>query len=72
MTDEDRSRWWVGFCSRVQAKQASVSDKGHIYMLPADISVAVEFTAQEKTKARYRHPRFLQLRPDKPLLDCIF
>ena len=32
----------------------------------------VEFLAQEKTKARYRHPRFVQIREDKPREDCKF
>jgi ATP-dependent DNA ligase len=36
---------------------------------PTDV---VEFVAQEKTKARYRHPRFIMNREDKNLLDCTF
>ncbi len=34
--------------------------------------VCIEFEAQQKTKNRYRHPRFVRLRPDKSLKDCIF
>lgn len=32
----------------------------------------VEFIAQEKTKARYRHPRFVQERLDKNYFECTF
>lgn len=32
----------------------------------------IEFSAQEKTKERYRHPRFLKERSDKNYFECIF
>ena len=32
----------------------------------------IEFEAQEKTKKRYRHPRFVRFRNDKSPLDCKF
>ena len=32
----------------------------------------VEFLAQEQTEERYRHPRFVRLRPDKSIVDCKF
>jgi len=35
-------------------------------------ATTVEFSAQEKTKARYRHPQFVRLRPDKSPIECRF
>lgn len=36
------------------------------------VGMCVEFKAQQKTEARYRHPVFIRLRPDKSPNQCVF
>ncbi len=73
MTDEFRKEFWEKMKGELKKWIAIKTDKG-IFYYPENIkkSKVVEFLYQEKTKSRYRHPRYIQNREDKPMSDCLF
>lgn len=74
MDDETRHKFWEWFETSADLWFMMADVKWNILFRPENVrdSSIVEFIAQEKTQARYRHPRFLQIREDKPMVDCIF
>lgn len=74
MTDEQRDYFWSCMKKLVEEGIATEDEKGITLSTEAiqKDQWCVEFIAQEKTKSRYRHPRFVQERFDKPISDCIF
>lgn len=74
MTDEQRNNYWEDFKGRITRTEA-YKDGSKVRFFQGKIAEnawCVEFLAQEKTKSRYRHPRFIQNREDKNLQDCLF
>jgi ATP-dependent DNA ligase len=71
MTDKQRDSFWN------YLKKFGIEDETG-YILPDNLDYkkilvqVIEFTAQEKTKQRYRHPRFLEMRYDKDFNECLF
>lgn len=68
MTDEQRSEFF-GIIKMVAHR---ITDDKIIFTDILAANWVVEFTAQERTSARYRHPRFIQNRVDKAASQCIF
>lgn len=69
MNDAQRNQYRKTLDAMLESGEAAEFNKGYKIHNPSTI---VEFVAQEKTKKRYRHPRFIQERQDKNILDCTF
>lgn len=69
MTDSQREEMWKRINQNCVTKDGR---KRWIFDDPLEVNWIVEFSAQEKTKSRYRHPRYLHDRQDKPAKDCKF
>lgn len=75
MTDEQRRDFWNYLEELYKEGDAGKDTKGNIYIdidTIAKEGKVVEFIAQEKTAKKYRHPRFIKIRDDKPIKDCVF
>ena len=74
MTDEERNKYSSSFKERIALGECyQEGTKVRFYNDKiATFAWVVEFIAQEKTKTRYRHPRFLHNRDDKNIWDCLF
>lgn len=73
MTDEERKKYWNDFLAKA-GDTVEKTERGMFFKLEelSDEAPIVEFIAQEKTKARYRHPRFMRIREDKDFDECVF
>lgn len=72
MTDFQRGAYWDALHSHWMDGNAGMNDKWDIWLDEDVAKEVVEFVAQEKTKNKYRHPRFIRLRYDKNPKECVF
>lgn len=79
MDDATRKYFWdwlmkmkeEGFAD-IEDRKISLNEPYFIWGCKSNEMKIVEFIAQEATKKRYRHPRYVQERVDKNYFECTF